>query len=133
MKEENANDAASVAFALADICDGKMRGDKQEQHEQTKASVLSSTRKTSAPSTIFSLTVFQAFDASGIMAHLAVSANHLILLMLLILHSFQDFENTLKDVVNAKRLSQSKMNRLTEIAMKSLEVRVYMLLEDSHC
>ena len=67
------------------------------------------------------------------MAHLAVSVNPLILLTLLILHSFQDFENTLKDVVNAKRLSQSKMNRLTEIAMKSLEVRVYMLLEDSHC
>ncbi|KAH0836719.1 hypothetical protein J3R83DRAFT_8448 [Lanmaoa asiatica] len=34
---------------------------------------------------------------------------------------FQDFENTLKEVVNAKRLSASKMNRLTEIAMKSLE------------
>jgi hypothetical protein len=67
------------------------------------------------------------------MAHLAVSANPSILSTLLILHSFQDFENTLKDVVNAKRLSQSKMNRLTEIAMKSLEVRVYMLLEDSHC
>jgi len=77
--------------------------------------------------------VFQAFDASGIMAHLAVSLNPLILWTLLILHSSQDFENTLKDVVNAKRLSQSKMNRLTEIAMKSLEVRVYMLLEDSHC
>ncbi|KIJ65586.1 hypothetical protein HYDPIDRAFT_87899 [Hydnomerulius pinastri MD-312] len=33
----------------------------------------------------------------------------------------QDFENTLKEVVNAKRLSASKMTKLTEIAMKSLQ------------
>ncbi|KAG0709368.1 hypothetical protein DFH29DRAFT_842119 [Suillus ampliporus] len=33
----------------------------------------------------------------------------------------EDFENTLKDVVNAKRLSASKMTKLTEIAMKSVE------------
>ncbi|KAG8220999.1 hypothetical protein J3R82DRAFT_2508 [Butyriboletus roseoflavus] len=35
--------------------------------------------------------------------------------------ALEDFENTLKEVVSAKRLSASKMNRLTEIAMKSLE------------
>ncbi|KAG6381677.1 hypothetical protein JVT61DRAFT_278 [Boletus reticuloceps] len=35
--------------------------------------------------------------------------------------ALEDFENTLKEVVGAKRLSASKMNRLTEIAMKSLE------------
>ncbi|KAF9240661.1 hypothetical protein BU15DRAFT_87564 [Melanogaster broomeanus] len=35
--------------------------------------------------------------------------------------ALEDFENTLKEVVNAKRLSASKMTRLTEIAMKSLE------------
>ncbi|KAH7890832.1 hypothetical protein F5I97DRAFT_1839159 [Phlebopus sp. FC_14] len=35
--------------------------------------------------------------------------------------ALEDFENTLKEVVNAKRLSASKMNRLTEIAVKSLE------------
>ncbi|KAG2128551.1 hypothetical protein DEU56DRAFT_818918 [Suillus clintonianus] len=33
----------------------------------------------------------------------------------------EDFETTLKDVVNAKRLSASKMAKLTEIAMKSVE------------
>ncbi|KAG6332378.1 hypothetical protein ID866_6710 [Astraeus odoratus] len=33
----------------------------------------------------------------------------------------QDFEVTLHEVVNAKRLSASKMNRLTDIAMKTLE------------
>ncbi|KAF9223989.1 hypothetical protein BS17DRAFT_766664 [Gyrodon lividus] len=35
--------------------------------------------------------------------------------------ALEDFENTLKEVVNAKRLSASKMNKLTEIAVKSLE------------
>ncbi|KAG1746544.1 uncharacterized protein EDB91DRAFT_99402 [Suillus paluster] len=34
----------------------------------------------------------------------------------------EDFENTLKDVVNAKRLSASKMTKLTEIAMNSAKV-----------
>jgi hypothetical protein len=43
---------------------------------------------------------------------------------------FQDFESTLKDVVNAKRLSVSKMSKLTEIALKSMEVRVKIVLED---
>ncbi|KAG1740035.1 hypothetical protein EDB19DRAFT_1709923, partial [Suillus lakei] len=33
----------------------------------------------------------------------------------------EDFENTLKDVVNAKRLSASKMTKLTDIALKSVE------------
>ncbi|KAG1767174.1 hypothetical protein EV702DRAFT_1147761 [Suillus placidus] len=33
----------------------------------------------------------------------------------------EDFENTLKDVVNAKRLSASKMAKLTDIALKSVE------------
>jgi len=33
------------------------------------------------------------------------------------------FEATLKEVVQAKRLSASKMTKLTEIAMKSLSVR----------
>lgn len=33
----------------------------------------------------------------------------------------EDFENTLKDVVNAKRLSGSKVSKLTEIAQKSME------------
>lgn len=42
---------------------------------------------------------------------------------------FQDFENTLKDVVNAKRLSASKMTKLTEIALKSVEVRLKVILE----
>ena len=35
----------------------------------------------------------------------------------------QEFEALLNDVVHSKRLSASKMNKLTEIAMKSLEVR----------
>ncbi|KAI9456927.1 hypothetical protein HD554DRAFT_1835330 [Boletus coccyginus] len=35
--------------------------------------------------------------------------------------ALKDFETTLHDVVNAKRLSASKMNKLTEIAMKSLK------------
>ena len=35
----------------------------------------------------------------------------------------QVFEATLKEVVQAKRLSASKMTKLTEIAMKSLSVR----------
>jgi len=34
----------------------------------------------------------------------------------------QEFESTLEEVVNAKRLSASKMARLTEIAMKALQV-----------
>lgn len=33
----------------------------------------------------------------------------------------EDFESTLKDVVSAKRLSVSKMSKLTEIALKSME------------
>lgn len=33
----------------------------------------------------------------------------------------EDFENTLKDVVNAKRLSASKMTKLTDITLKSVE------------
>lgn len=35
----------------------------------------------------------------------------------------QGFESTLKEVVNAKRLSASKMATLTEIALKCMEVR----------
>jgi hypothetical protein len=35
----------------------------------------------------------------------------------------QTFEATLKEVVRAKRLSASKMNKLTEVALKSMEVR----------
>ncbi|EJF57188.1 hypothetical protein DICSQDRAFT_111985, partial [Dichomitus squalens LYAD-421 SS1] len=35
--------------------------------------------------------------------------------------SIAEFETALKDVVNAKRLSQSKMNSLTEIAMKCMQ------------
>ncbi|KAL4065843.1 hypothetical protein V8B97DRAFT_1932274 [Scleroderma yunnanense] len=35
--------------------------------------------------------------------------------------TLNDFESTLKEVVSAKRLSASKMNRLTEIAMKALQ------------
>ncbi|KAG9313047.1 hypothetical protein JVU11DRAFT_6487 [Chiua virens] len=35
--------------------------------------------------------------------------------------ALEDFENTLKEIVNAKRLSASKMSKLTDIAMKSLE------------
>jgi hypothetical protein len=42
---------------------------------------------------------------------------------------FQDFENTLKDVVNAKRLSASKMTKLTDITLKSVEVRVKTIFE----
>jgi len=33
------------------------------------------------------------------------------------------FESTLKEVVHAKRLSASKMGKLTDIALKSMEVR----------
>ncbi|KZT67378.1 hypothetical protein DAEQUDRAFT_673399 [Daedalea quercina L-15889] len=33
----------------------------------------------------------------------------------------QTFESTLKDVVNAKRLSASKMNKLTEIALRDMQ------------
>lgn len=36
----------------------------------------------------------------------------------------QEFESLLKDVVLAKRLSASKMSNLTDIAMKSMEVRL---------
>ena len=36
----------------------------------------------------------------------------------------QDFESILKEVVQAKRLSASKMVKLTEIALKSMEVRL---------
>jgi hypothetical protein len=43
---------------------------------------------------------------------------------------FQDFESTLKDVVNAKRLSGSKVSKLIEIAQKSMEVRVKIILEN---
>jgi len=35
----------------------------------------------------------------------------------------QEFEELLKEVVNAKRLSASKMDKLTELAMKCMEVR----------
>ncbi|KAI6149494.1 hypothetical protein BKA82DRAFT_995230 [Pisolithus tinctorius] len=35
--------------------------------------------------------------------------------------ALDEFENTLKDVVNAKRLSASKMTKLTEIALKTLK------------
>lgn len=35
----------------------------------------------------------------------------------------QEFEPLLKEVVSAKRLSASKMTRLTDIALKSMEVR----------
>lgn len=35
----------------------------------------------------------------------------------------QEFETALKEVVTAKRLSQSKMTSLTEIALKCMEVR----------
>jgi hypothetical protein len=34
----------------------------------------------------------------------------------------QDFEAAVKDVVQAKRLSESKMNRMTDAAMKCMEV-----------
>lgn len=37
---------------------------------------------------------------------------------------FKAFETTLKDVVKGKRLSASKMTALTEIALKSMEVRL---------
>lgn len=37
----------------------------------------------------------------------------------------QAFESTLKEVVQAKRLSASKMSTLTDIALKCMEVRVY--------
>jgi protein NRD1 len=35
----------------------------------------------------------------------------------------QEFEALLKEVVLAKRLSASKMNNLTDIAMRNMEVR----------
>jgi len=35
----------------------------------------------------------------------------------------QDFESILKEVVQAKRLSASKMGKLTEIALRSMDVR----------
>lgn len=37
--------------------------------------------------------------------------------------NLQEFELILKDVVQAKRLSASKMHKLTEIALKSMQVR----------
>jgi hypothetical protein len=76
MNEENANDAASVAFALADICDGKMstvtRGYKHQQHEQIKHS-LTRRRLCTINNILTNPTAFQVFNASGIMAHLQVS------------------------------------------------------------
>jgi protein NRD1 len=40
------------------------------------------------------------------------------------LMQLQDFESILKEVVQAKRLSASKMVKLTEIALKFMEVRL---------
>jgi len=93
---------------------------KHEQHEQTKASM--GRRCNSSTNILTDLNIFQAFDALESWPILK-SVFSPILLMLFVFTLFQDFENTLKDVVNAKRLSASKMTRLTEIVMKSLEVR----------
>ncbi|KAG6825500.1 hypothetical protein H0H92_003487 [Tricholoma furcatifolium] len=41
--------------------------------------------------------------------------------------SLEEFESILKDVVQAKRLSASKMSKMTDIAMKSMEVRSPMV------
>jgi hypothetical protein len=43
-------------------------------------------------------------------------------------HFLQLFETTLKEVVDAKRLSASKMNKLTDIAMTCMEVRILFLV-----
>lgn len=43
------------------------------------------------------------------------------------------FEAALKEVVQAKRLSASKMTKLTEIAMKSLLVRLSRFLPSLPC
>lgn len=41
--------------------------------------------------------------------------------------TLQEFESTLKEVVRAKRLSSSKMQTLTELALKSIDVRFLLL------
>ena len=49
------------------------------------------------------------------------------------LQNHQTFESTLKDVVNAKRLSASKMSTLTDIALKCMKVRaVFMSHHTDH-
>ncbi|KAI0773309.1 hypothetical protein BD413DRAFT_473153, partial [Trametes elegans] len=46
----------------------------------------------------------------------------------------QDFESALKDVVKAKRISQSKMNSLTEVALKCMDndTRMVSILYRQH-
>ena len=44
----------------------------------------------------------------------------------LCLNTVQDFEVLLKEVVNGKRVSVSRMGKLTDIAMKNMEVRGYL-------
>ncbi|KAI6130114.1 hypothetical protein EV401DRAFT_2255210 [Pisolithus croceorrhizus] len=48
--------------------------------------------------------------------------------------ALDEFENVLKDVVNAKRLSASKMNKLTEIALKTLndDTKLVAILYRTH-
>ncbi|KAI6114859.1 hypothetical protein EDD16DRAFT_1709104 [Pisolithus croceorrhizus] len=48
--------------------------------------------------------------------------------------ALDEFENILKDVVNAKRLSASKMNKLTEIALKTLndDTKLVAILYRTH-
>lgn len=41
------------------------------------------------------------------------------------LTTWQTFESTLKEVVEAKRLSQSRMKKLTDNALKCMKVRAY--------
>ena len=43
------------------------------------------------------------------------------------LTTWQTFESTLKEVVEAKRLSQSRMKKLTDNALKCMKVRAYDL------
>lgn len=48
--------------------------------------------------------------------------------------ALDEFENILKDVVSAKRLSASKMNKLTEIALKTLndDAKLVAILYRTH-
>ena len=41
----------------------------------------------------------------------------------------QEFETQLKEIVGAKRLSASKMQKLTELAMANMQVRACHLLD----
>lgn len=50
----------------------------------------------------------------------------------LTLSRHQTFESTLKDVVNAKRLSASKMGTLTDIALKCMKVRAVIPLRHGY-